>query len=177
MGYYTDKAIGGRIIGGRAVAMLAMFLLLWFVIGPLIEKCSEMPGTPQLQAGQRIMYQMAGRANLRQVGFFEDHPRAKPSDFVAMISDPDHPLWPPPPPSERPVAGMGGGGDNRILMPEGLAFTAHRPSHQDIDELVYLPDDENLKLILRGYVAGADEPAFEYVWDFPTDAGEVKLSP
>jgi hypothetical protein len=150
-------------------------VILWFLLAPAIEKCSEMPGSPTLQTGQRIMYQMAGRKNLRQVGFFETHPSAKPSDFVNMISDPDHVLWPPPPPSRDPITEARTGG-NRIYMPEGLVFSPRKRRSTDVDEIVFDADDEQRLLIVKGYSPNKEEPAFVYDWDFPTTAGKINLN-
>lgn len=172
--YFTSKEYGARIVNGRIIGMLAMFLAMFFVLGPLIEKCSKMPGSAELQAGQRIMYQMAGRENLRQVGFFEDYPKARPSDFVTMISDPEHALWPPPPP-DRDELVAGRTESNRILMPSGLIFSPGSRQTRDSDEIVYLADDENRQIILRGYSPGEEEMTYEYVWEFPTKAGKIPI--
>lgn len=163
-----------RYANGRAVGFLIFLVVFWFLVAPAVDKCSEMPGSPRLQAGQRIMFQMAGRENLRQVGFFETHPSAKPSDFVNMVSEPDHALWPPAPPSRDPVTDLRTSG-NRIYMPEGLVFSPRTRQTTDSDEIVFLADDDKRMLIVKGYSPGEEEPTFVYDWDFPTTAGEVKL--
>lgn len=174
MRIFSGKDGGTRIVAGRLIGFLVSLLFLWFVGAPLIEKCSEMPGSPELQTGQRIIYQMAGRENLQQVDFFENHPGANPSDFVEMVSDPDHVLWPPPPPDSDSAMAVRKD-TKRIYAPDGLVFSPRERQTTDSDEIVFDADDAERQLIVRGYSPGNDEATFEYVWDFPTSAGKVAL--
>jgi len=159
---------------GRTLGWLIAAVALFVVVGPVIEDCSKMPGTPRLQVGQRVIFQMAGRQNLRQVGFFETYPNARPSDFLRLISDRSNPLWPKEAGAQKLHDEVRLAGD-RILAPDELDFSIEAQRHTGRDELVVRADDANQKIIVVGYVAGQSEPAFEYVWDFPTTAGKVPL--
>lgn len=159
----------------RKAAGFAFFFIIILVwpMTLLITKCSEMPGSPALQQGQRVLYQMAGKANLEQVGFFKNT-NGSPNAFMTMITDENHVLWPPEMVKKdhdpRPTS-------NRIPLPVDLVFSAGERKHLGKDELVYLADDAQQKLVLRGYIAGSEEKAFEYIWDFPTPAGRIPLLP
>lgn len=159
---------------GRTFGWFVSAVLLFVVIGPMIQECSKMPGTPELQVGQRIVFQMAGRENVRQVSFFESYPDALPSNFVTMVADENHPLWPGKA-QEQAIHEQLDTPSNRILRPEGLEFSSWERRFPQSDEIVLNARDEEQKLVVTGYVGGESEPAFEYVWDFPTTAGKIPI--
>lgn len=142
-----------------------------YVMAVWMAKCSEMPGTPALQQGQRVVFQMAGAPNLEQVGFAQTYPDQRPSDFVAMISDPAHPLWP----KAKPDDVYASNSSNRVPMPPGVVFDVWERGESASDQIVIDADDEHRTIVVRGYVHGQDAPAFEYTWPFPTKAGRVPV--
>lgn len=153
-----------------------MLVLFVFVFPPLFERWSKMPGSPGLQHGQRVLFQMMGRDTLRSIGFFDDHPKALPSDFVRMVDDPNHILWPPEPKKNSDHIPDSGTKSKRLLLPTGVVFSSHERTTQDSDEIVLVPDDANRQIILRGYSPGESEITYEYTWDFPTRAGEIHVT-
>lgn len=153
-----------------------MLGLMFFVVGPLVGKYSEMPGSASLQHGQRVLFQMMGRDTLRSIGFFDEYPEARPSDFVELIKDPNHILWPPEPHKDKRHVPDTSASSNRHLKPASVVFSFHNRTTTDSDEIVLVPDDENRQIILRGYSPGETETTYEYIWDFPTKAGKVKLN-
>jgi hypothetical protein len=156
----------------RVLALLIM-LPIFAAVGWGIAKFSKQPGSPELQTGQRIIYQMAGSQTLQKAGFFDAYPEGKPSDFVSFVqSASGEKLWPSPRDKNRPSYRNT---SNRISMPENLTFSAWERSTTNKPQIVYRPDDANGKLLVEGYDPGQDEPAFVYDFDFPTDAGEIPL--
>lgn len=159
------------------VGGLVGMLVTMFFGAQILIRCNEQPGSAELQRGQRIMYQVMGEDTLRKAGFYEAYPEGRPSDFVEFAdSEAGRVLWPITiaqyKGSSLETAGRGPG---RVLRPEALSFSAHRPDPDAGKQIVYVPLDEEGQIQLRGLEAPDAEPAFVYTWDFPSDAGEVDL--
>lgn len=160
----------------KVLGFLIMLPLFGLVSWGIIE-CSEQPGSPALHTGQRIIYQMAGSQTLEKAGFFETYPDGRPSDFVRFLqSRRGDILWPPAPPEKNGYEpSYRQSSDNRIQKPDSLTFSAHDRTTREKPEIVYLPDDANHQIIVKGFDPGQDGPAFVYEFDFPTAAGEIPL--
>lgn len=159
------------------VLSLLIMLPLFALMGWAISECSKQSGSPEIQTGQRIMYQMAGSQTLDKAGFYDVHPDGAPSDFVAFVqSRRGAKLWPSEPKSDRGFEpSYRQTSSPRIVKPADLTFAAYERTSRDGPQIVYRPDDANQKLIIEGYDPGSEEPAFVYDFDFPTDAGEIPL--
>ena len=151
------------------------------VMAWIMKDCAKQPGSREVQIGQRIIYQMAGKETLRKAGFYDEYPTAKPSDFVRFVSSGGgEKLWP-------PVEGTAGNdravdvpssrqsSSNRVLKPRKLTFSARERTNPDQPQVVYYGDDEKGKIIVEGYDPGKEKPVYTYDFDFPTDAGEIPL--
>ncbi len=153
------------------------FALTFGGIAYFIVRGSEQPGSPALQQGQRVMYQVMGRETLQSAGFYSAHPGGQPSDLVEFLeTQQGQRLWPKTVSEHRDgqIAGAERS-PRRVLMPDHLSFTANEPDPSAGTQIVYVPRDEQGQMEVRGYESPSAKPVFIYTWDFPTDAGKVPL--
>jgi hypothetical protein len=155
------------------IAMVLVFGALSY----FITSWSEQPGSMELQQGQRIMYQVMGAETLREAGFYQAYPAARPSDFVNFArTRQGQRLWPQTTKEFRDKQVPGASGDpGRVLQPVDLSFAAESPDQASGKQIVYVPLDETGEIEVRGYERPDAEPVFVYTWEFPTDAGRVQL--
>ena len=173
-------SFGQRLRNNRMVAFLIMFVGM-AGMGWLISKWSTQPGSREIRVGQRIMYQIMGAETLSKTEFYDRYPDGTPSDFVEFATSPaGEKLWP-------PAEGEGESSrdsliqdrmdnTNRLRRPDILTFSAREFEPGVFPQIVYVPRDEEHKMIIKGYDRGDRKPEFVYDWKFPTDAGHIPLN-
>lgn len=162
---------------GFTLKTIVAFALTFGGIAYYIISNSEQPGSPTLQQGQRVMYQVMGKETLRAAGFYRAHPTARPSDFVEFAQTPQgRRLWPQSVSEfrDRQVPGFKRS-PPRVLKPDYLTFAPNKPDPSGGTQIVYVPRDDTGQIEIQGHERPDAKPVFIYTWDFPTDAGKVPL--
>jgi hypothetical protein len=162
-----------KLTPSALIGFVTTFVLLAFII----SRCSEQPGSAELQRGQRIMYQVMGDETLQKAGFYEAYPGGGPAEFADFASSEQGRILWPMTIGEHKASAMGRAGrsPDRLLRPEALSFSGRTPDSDAGEQIVYVPLDDEGQMEIRGYETPDSEPVFVYQWDFPTDAGEVPL--
>ncbi|QDG51608.1 hypothetical protein FIV42_12875 [Persicimonas caeni] len=163
---------------GFTLKTVIAFALTFGGIAYFIINSSEQPGSPALQQGQRVMYQVMGKETLQAAGFYKAYPSGRPSDFVNFLqTSQGRRLWPKSVSEHRDAQIPGANrGPSRVLKPDDLSFSAHKPAPSAGRQIVYVPLDDTGQMEVRGYERADAKPVFVYTWEFPTDAGKVALS-
>lgn len=167
-----------RGISNTSLGFSGLFTLLIMGITCALAPtfCFGHSSPPEIVQGQRALFQMMGYANLKKADFYDHHPHGTPSDFVAFLdSEQGEVLWPPTTDhvwEEDSTTRVRDSSTGRVLRPESVEFVAHEVDPDLGRQLVFIPDDQEMRMTVECYDDPDGRPVNILQWDFPTNATE-----